>query len=158
METIEKTFRIRNADELRRVVTSLAKLAPTNEKPYNIRVSLDDETRSQKQNRLSFLWYRYLGKATGHGEESERRQNKLMYGVPILLLDADFNAFYAEAITPLTYEKQLVAMDYVPITRLFSTKQFAEYLTAIDQGAATVGIVLPQPDDLYYESLMKAVA
>lgn len=153
----EKFFYVRNPAELSRVVTAISKLAPTKEKPYTIKVSIDDETRNNKQNRLSFFWYRFLGKETGHGEEYERRMCKLTYGIPILLEDADFNAFYAEAIAPMDYEKQLMAMSYVPVTSLMTVRQFAHYLTAIDMYCAERGITLPRPEDLYWEALMKAV-
>lgn len=153
----EKFFYVRNPAELNRVVSAISKLKPTNEKPYSIKVSIDDESRSLKQNRLSFLWYRFLGKETGHGEEFERHLCKLQYGVPILLDDPSFNAFYAEAILPLPYEKQLMAMDYIPVTSLMKVREFAQYLDAIDQAAANRGIMLPQPEDLYWEALMKAV-
>ena len=154
----EKFFYVRNPAELSRVVASISKLAPTKEKPYTIKVSIDDETRNNKQNRLSFFWYRFLGNETGHGEEFERHTCKLNYGVPLLLGDTNFNAFYTSALKPLSYEQQLMAMDYVPVTSLMTVKEFAQYLTTIDQESANKGIVLPRPEDLYWEALCKSVS
>lgn len=154
----EKFFYVHNAAELHRAVTAISKVKPTNDKPYCIKVSLDDESRSNKQNRLSFLWYRTLGKATGHGEEYERRRCKLSFGIPIMLEDIDFNAFYATAIMSLPYEQQLIAMDFVPVTSLMTMRQFAHYLDEMDRSSANQGIMLPKPEDLYWDALMKAVA
>jgi len=158
METSDhtKTFHLKNVAHANKVAAAISKLVPTKEKPYTVKVSIDDESRSNKQNRLSFMWYRVLGDATGHGEDYERRNCKLVYGVPILLDDADFNEFYATALMPLSHELQLIAMEFVPVTSLMSTKQFAHYLDLIDMNSANNGIILPQPEDLYWEALMKA--
>jgi len=151
-----KTFYLRTVADAKRIAVAVSKLEPTKEKPYTVKISIDDESRSNKQNRLSFLWFRVLGDATGHGEKFERHVCKLTYGVPILLEDAEFNAFFAEAIAPMAYEQQLSAMEYVPVTRLMKVKEFAQYLNIIDQESANKGIILPQPSDLYWEALMKA--
>lgn len=151
-----KTFHLKNVAHAAQVARAISKLEPTKEKPYTVKVSIDDESRSHKQNRLSFLWYKARGDSTGHGEKFERHVCKLTYGVPILLDDADFNAFYAEAIQPMPYEKRLAAMEYLPVTSLMSVKQFAHYLDLMDMDSANQGIILPQPSDLYWDALMKA--
>ena len=151
-----KTFYLRNVAEVARAASAISKLIPTKEKPYTVKVSIDDESRNNKQNRLSFLWYRFRGEATGHGDKFERHLCKLTYGVPIMLEDAEFNAFYAEAILPLPYENQLAAMEFIPVTRLMKVREFARYLGIVDQQSADEGIILPRPEDLYWEALMKA--
>jgi len=153
-----KTFHLKTVADAKKIAAAVSKLEPTKEKPYTIKVSIDDEARSNKQNRLSFLWYRFRGEATGHGDKFERHLCKLTYGVPIMLEDAEFNAFYVEAILPLPYEKQLAAMEFIPVTRLMKVREFAHYLDIVDQQSANEGIILPQPDDLYWEALMKAAA
>ena len=70
--------------------------------------------------------------------------------------DEDFEKFCAAALDWLTWDEQLDAMEYVPVTRLMSVKQFAEYLTAVDQLAAKQQIQLTHPDDLYWDALMQS--
>jgi hypothetical protein len=151
-----KTFYLRTVADAKKIAAAVSKLEPTKEKPYTVKISVDDESRSNKQNRLSFLFYKARGEATGHGEKFERHLCKLTYGIPILLEDAEFNAFYMEAIQPMEYENQLAAMEYVPVTRLMKVREFAHYLDIIDQQSANEGIILPKPSDLYWEALMKA--
>lgn len=147
---------LRNDMDRAIVMQNISKLNLETEKPLCVRIETDSETRSQKQNRLAFMWYRILGGFTGHGEKYEREYCKLVYGCPILSVDdADFNAFYVQALDVLPYEQRLAAMEYVPVTSLFTVKQFAEYLNTIEQESALRGIQLPRPDDLYYEALIK---
>jgi hypothetical protein len=124
------------------------------EKPWVVTISQEEAARSLKQNRLSFLWYRARGKATGHGGRHERKLCKLLYGVPILCQGEEFQEFWS-SLSGLTYEQKLEAMEFVPVTSLFGVKQFAEYLDTIDQESASQGIVLPQPADLYLDALMR---
>lgn len=123
-------------------------------KPVWLTISLVDEARSLKQNRLSFSWYKVRGDATGHGKEYERSLCKLLYGIPILQRDEKFASFYQVALSDLSYENKMLAMEYVPVTSLMSIPQFAEYLSTVDEQSASIGIVLPRPEDLYWAALM----
>lgn len=151
------TVVVRDAGSLATAMERLSMLVPTESSPYTVTVKQEDEARSLKQNRLSFLWYRLRGTMTGHGTDYEREICKLLYGVPILREDKDFNEFYHYALSPLEYDQQRKAMAYVPVTRLMKVGQFAEYLEAIDRESAAIGIVLPHPEDLYWDALMKEV-
>jgi hypothetical protein len=151
----KESFHLHDQDSLAKVMGYLSGLRPTRDKPYTVTISQENEARSVKQNRLAFLWYRIRGSMTGHGAEYERATCKLLYGVPILREDKAFDDFYMTAIHTLSYKQMLDAMEYVPVTRLMTTKQFALYLDTIDQESANIGIVLPQPEDLYWDALMK---
>lgn len=151
-----KTFYLRTVVDAKKTAAAVSKLEPTKEKPYTVKISIDDESRNNKQNRLSFLLYRVLGDSTGHGEGYERRNCKLTYGVPILWEDEEFHKFYSAALAPLTHEQKLEAMEFVPVTSLMSIKQFARYLDTVYMCSADRGIILPKPEDLYWEALMKA--
>lgn len=149
-------FTIDSASNQTQAMMYLSNLVPSKEDPYTITFSQEDESRSIKQNRLAFLWYRIIGSMTGHGKEHERQYCKLHFGCPILIeQDSDFADFYDRSVQPLPYENQLSSMDYVPVTRLMKVKQFAEYLDAVDRDAASRGITLPRPEDLYWDSLMR---
>lgn len=114
------------------------------------------EDRTTKQRRLQFFWYRARGEANGNGAKYEEHYCKLTFGVPILRCDSsEFNSFFDAALSRLTYEQQIDAMAFVPVTRFFKVKQNVEYLNDIDQDSANHGWVLPHPEDLYYDSLMK---
>ena len=151
-----KTFYINNDLDRSKAMTVISKLSLEGENHYSMKISTDNESRSDKQNRLSFMWYQILGSLTGHGKKHERATCKLHYGIPILRRDdAEFNVFYKQALINLTYEQKLQAMEYLPVTSLMSVKQFAEYLNTVDQESATKGHILPHPEDIYYEALIK---
>lgn len=147
---------LRSTMDVAQVMTWMSSLHPTADAPITMTIAEHDEDRSLKQNRLSFMWYMIRGGATGHGKEYERSLCKLLYGVPILRRDdADFNSFWMRMVGTLPYETQLDAMEYIPVTSLMKVKQFAEYLTTIDNESAAIGIVLPRPEDLYWDALMQ---
>jgi hypothetical protein len=158
METAKappQIFYVNTERELSLASAIIANLKPSSKKPWVITISQDDEHRSLKQNRLSFAWYKFRGKANGNGVFHERAFCKLTYGVPILREDKNFEAFFCTVLAPLTYEQCLDAMEFVPVTRLMGVKKFAEYLNEVEQQSAIQGIILPQPDDLYWAALMK---
>ena len=123
--------------------------------PFTVTITDKKESLTAKQRRLSFLWYNFIGNASGQGMQYERNYYKLNFGVPIMLGDLDFNQFYEESLSHLSYERQLASMEFVPVTSLMKVAQGARYLTEVDQHAAERGIVLPQPEDLYMAALMK---
>ena len=130
-------------------------IARAEEYPFTVTISDKKEALTAKQRRLSFLWYNFIGKASGQGMQYERNYYKLNFGVPIMLGDLDFNQFYEESLSHLSYERQLASMEFVPVTSLMKVAPGARYLTEVDQHAAERGIVLPQPEDLYMSALMK---
>lgn len=155
MKKDSETLVIRDVNGLAEAMGKLSALKPAPDNAYTLTIAQEDEGRSNKQNRLSFMWYQIRGGMTGHGKEYERNLCKLTYGVPILRLEEGFNDFWLRAMSSLNYEQQLMAMEYIPVTSLMGMKQFAEYLTDIDEASAFQGIVLPHPEDLYWDALMK---
>jgi hypothetical protein len=150
-----KIFYVHDDRDLEIALQAVGTIKPTSDKPWVITLGQDDESRSLKQNRLSFLLYGILGGNNQEGRLASRKSCKLLYGVPILMEDKDFNAFYMSAIRPLTFEQRLDAMEFVPVTSLMTTRQFAEYLDTIYKESELQGVVLPQPEDLYWAALMK---
>jgi len=116
--------------------------------------------RTILQNKLAFRWYKCLADTMRDGTAEDKRAFcKLHFGVPIRCEDEKFRDVYYRNIRPLTYEQKIEIMvgpiDF-PITRDFSVKEFARYLEAIEIAFAEQGIILPKPEDLYWDALMKS--
>lgn len=150
-----KIMYVQNTRDLMDAINVIGCINLMEDKPWVITLGQDDESRSLKQNRLAFLWYGIRGGATNEGRLAQRKFCKFYYGVPILREDKDFNNFYCTAVAALSYEQRLDAMEFVPVTSLMTTRQFAEYLEEIDRQSALQGVVLPRPEDLYWAALMK---
>ena len=155
-KTPSQIFHIESDRDVQIVSGVILSLNPKATHPWLVTIGQDDESRSLKQNRLSHMWYAHMGRESGHGREFERAQAKLLLGVPILREGKEFNKFYTSALAPLEYEDRLAAMEFVPVTSLMTVSQFAEYLTEVDSKAALRGLVLPQPEDLYWDALMQS--
>lgn len=132
------------------------KLKVDKDQPFEVEIRAHRDSRSDKQRRLQFQWYRERGKQNGNGPKYEERFCKLEFGVPILRCDSDeFNEFYARTLESLPWQQQLETMRFIPVTRFFTVKQNAEYLNDIEQHSAEHDWVLTHPDDLYWDALMK---
>jgi len=115
--------------------------------------------RSVLQNKLAFRWYKNIADVMRDGTAEDKRAFcKLHYGVPIRCEDEKFREVYYRVIRPLSYEQKIEimtgAIDF-PVTRDMSVKEMARYLEAMEIGFAEQGVILPKPEDLYLESLMK---
>lgn len=149
-----KIFYLKSHPDLQGLIEYLKRLSPSEQQPWTVTVSEDDESRSLKQNRLAFLWFRIRGEATGHGRHYERCLLKYLYGIPILRERKEFNEFYEAALDHLDYQQKLDSMEFIPVTSLMTVKEFVEFLNIVDQESASIGIVLPRPSDLYDDALM----
>lgn len=110
--------------------------------------------RSLAQNRLAFQWYMERAEQQGTTPEYEHRLAKLRWGCPLLIaVDAEFADFYRRGIEPLDYERRIIAMQWVPVTRLFTVKMMTEYLETMERESAMQGIILTRPDDMYWEAM-----
>ncbi len=150
-----RTFKVQDQRDAFDIGEILKAMGPTEKNSIRVVIGPDTESRSDKQNRLSHVWYPIMGAGYHLDRHEMKAYCKLLIGVPILRVDLDFNAFCTAALDGLTYEQKLDAMLYVPVTSLMKVAQFAEYLIAMDRQAAHKGIVLPQPEDLYWAALMK---
>ena len=116
-----------------------------------------ENSRSVQQNRLAFLWYKHIASEIGDGTPEDKRAFcKAFVGVPIRCEKDEFREVYDRVIRPLSYEQKIEIMkkpiDF-PITRDMGVKEMARYLDGIDKLFAEQGIILPQPDDLYFIAL-----
>lgn len=135
------------------VIRSYLKTLPQ-DGTYKMEIKKNASNRSDAQNRLSHKWYAERSIDTGLSPIEEKNYCKLIHGCPILIAeDDDFASFYNEALAPLSYEAQLRAMVWVPVTSTMNTKQMSVYMNQMDEEAASVGIMLSRPEDLYYAAM-----
>ncbi len=129
--------------------------------PFEVIVRPYKVNRSLLQNSLYWTWATVIANEFGMTKEDTHEDLKKRLLVPIYERD-DFQ--YREMIHSLRklYQqgfKQESTQLHDQVVRLTSTtnasvKQFAEYLIEIERDMAGKGIVLPHPEDRYYESLM----
>lgn len=107
-----------------------------------------DKGRTAQQNALAFAWYAQIAaELLENTTEGVHAECKLRYGVPLLRAeDADFRAMYDGALKAMTYEQKLKVMAYLPVTRLMTTDQLSQYLTAIREAYAD-RVQLEFPDE-----------
>lgn len=132
------------------IVNSAGRLAEciatlTNEFEANhwLKVSISSGKRSLDANALSHVFYKEIGEHTGQTPEEARCECKLRYGVPILREDDKASAFFSHiGFDDWRYEKQLAAMKYLEVTRLFDPEQMRRYLDTMQREYAKHGLVL----------------
>ena len=92
------------------------------------------ETRSVKQNKLYWQWLKVF-------EESGNTANAMHNYLRKMFLGSEFETVQGETV------------EIIPSTTKLSTKEFSEYLLKIDILASDLGLILPRPEDLYYDSI-----
>lgn len=114
------------------------------------------EKRTNPQNRTIHMWYSEAATRLGDTTERDvRAECKLQFGVPILRRDnAAFRLEYDTDFKPFPYEtkrKLFKALDPA-ITSQMTVKQLAEYMDAMQQHFAQMGIHLTDPELRKYEA------
>jgi len=107
-----------------------------------VSIKEDKLTRSAKQNRLLWLWYEVIAKDTFQPAKDVFEDGVWVKGLHTL--------FKEEYLPKQFYDD---GTQKEPSTKGLSTSDFKNYLEQIDHGMATMGIILPRPEDLYYESM-----
>ena len=101
-------------------------------KQYNISISLKREKRSIQQNRLYHLWLNCISSETGNEVE-------------------DLHDYFKDRF--LSRKVEIFGDEYntgTSTTKL-NTAEFTVFLDKVQQFAANEGIILPNPEDLYFE-------
>lgn len=156
---IQKTFIIRSPEVINSV-SEFLKAIP-DEPLIEVVIRNHRKDRTAAQNRLLWTWVTLIAEEIGLTKEETHECLKKRLLVPIFERD-DVN--YAEMINSIRnlytkgFKQDALSM-HKQIARMTSTtsasvKQFAEYLTDIEKDSANKGIILPRPEDLYYDSLM----
>jgi len=107
---------------------------PDDEKAI-IEINQDKASRSTKQNRLYWEWINLLGAETGYTKDE----------MHAILRDKFLG--YNLVTTKTEVIKELRS------TTKLKVGEMKDYLEQIDIFAAEYGIILPRPEDLYYESM-----
>ena len=107
------------------------------------------KARSLDQNSLSHNWYEQISRELR--EETPLGVKcfcKLHYGVPILRAEnEDFRIQYDTVLKPLSYDKKLLAMNFLPVTSLMSKDQLSQYLSAMQEAYADrVQLTFPEQE------------
>lgn len=116
-----------------------------------------EEGRKEKQNRLAFHWYRELAEQSGNEPDYYRAFCKYHFGIPILIEDEQCRAKIETVFKPLDYETRLKLMTApfdMPVTSLFTVKEFARYLNKVELHFTERSYKLTTGDDLYFEATM----
>ena len=104
-----------------------------------LRVSIKTgKDRSIDQNSISHAWYEQISRELR--EETPlgiKNFCKLHYGVPILRAEnEEFRQQYDTVLKPLSYDKKLLAMNFLPVTSLMNKAQLSQYLEAMQSAYA----------------------
>ena len=108
---------------------------PESEKAI-IEIKDDKDSRSTKQNRLYWEWINVIGSELGYTKDETH------------ILFRDKFLGYNEVTT-----KKGDTIRELKSTTKLKVGEFKDYLEQIDMFISEYGIILPRPDDLYYESL-----
>lgn len=117
---------------------------------YPITVSaVKGKDRTSAQNNLMWKWATETAHQLGDNTVAEVQARwKRDHGVPILQSeDPVFRGFWHKAMRGLTYEQQVKAMAYVPVTSTMKVKQMVAFMDAVERECLEQGVVLTQPDD-----------
>lgn len=115
-----------------------------------LRVSVKTgKARSLDQNGISHVWYEQVSRELR--EETPlgvKNFCKLHYGVPILRAEnEEFRLQYDTVLKPLSYDKKLLAMNFLPVTSLMSKDQLSQYLAAMQEAYADrVQLTFPEQE------------
>lgn len=156
---MKQTLVIRSPEIANRACEILRRL-PSSEHVFEVVIRPHKKDRSVAQNALLWSWNTIIAAELGETKEAVHERNKERFLVPIYERD---NLEYAEMIEAvrrvyrsgakhdaLALKSHIVRMTS---TTTATVAQFTEFLTEIERDAASLGIVLPRPEDLYYEAL-----
>jgi len=151
-----KTFILRDEKVIAHLIAFIN--AQPKEPIIEVVVREHKKKRSLLQNSLYWLWVTIISNDLGMTKEDEHFDLRKRMLAPIYERD---DLQYSEALKALRdlysrgFKKEANNLfDQITSTTTANVKQFAEYLTEIERDMMGKGIVLPHPEDLYYDSLM----
>lgn len=116
--------------------------------------------RTVAQNRLYRLWCSIIADEYGWSEKDIAKHYRKKFLIPIYERDHQGTAEMMQAVRKVyslkAHKEALQMYDYVAeriSTADAKVKQFIEYLRKIELDAAENGIVLPRPEDRYYQAM-----
>jgi hypothetical protein len=110
--------------------------------------------RSTAQNSTAEAWYGQIAQADGFSQGEAKVECKMRFGLPIMKRDRpDWIEKWSPIYSVFEYEKQRIVFEFIPMTSLFTTKQMAEYMTAIQREYVSHGVALIDPESRKYETM-----
>ena len=105
------------------------------------------DKRSLDANAQVHVWVPIIAKWMGESVDYVRKLIKMQHGLPILLADPEYGNKTRFVLDKCGYEsmaieQQLGMVDFLPVTRLFSTKQHNSYRDSIQVHYASQGLIL----------------
>ena len=151
------TYPLNNLNNCKKIQSLIVSLFnQEGDKKYVIVIKEGEDNRSNKQNRLLYLWIKEIDDQTKEGKQYIRNYLKFTFGCEIVAMDDEvFSEFYTKLVSTYTYEQCVESMEFVEVSSRMKVKQFASYLSDIENYAASRDLHLTHPDDLYFEALMK---
>lgn len=119
-----------------------------------------EESRRDSQNRLKHHWCKEVSLQSNNQDSPEdvRAFCKYRFGIPILIRNQEYKDKIQAVFSSLTYEQRIAVMlppIEMPVTRLFTVKEFDEYLTNIERYYAQNGYRLTTSEDYYLQAVMR---
>ena len=155
---LKQTFVIKSITDVMKVHSLLGQYhseAVCDGKPFVVRVDQKQETRTNAQNRLYWLWMTEYGKAKGLDKEEASAFFKYKY--LSIIYNRDNVSDYPETFRTMRELKKSGASQYEHLRQFVShrmstteanTKQMAEYLNDVELFSLKDGVKLTCPDDL----------
>jgi hypothetical protein len=123
-------FKVVNEQTKKAAISYVEKLPEG--KRYNVSVTLHRDKRSIPQNSLYWLWLNCISSETGNEVE-------------------DLHSYFKDLF--LSRRVEIFGDEYNTgtSTKKLNTAEFTAFLDKVQQFAAEQGIILPNPEDLYFE-------
>ncbi len=155
----KKILRVSTDAEKHMAISALKALNLTEEHkklPYLVTIDQKNASRTDKQRRLQFMWYKELAEQLHSDPAYQEHYHKLIFGVPILRrLYDDYHHLCQVTLDTMCWTDRIAAMKYFAVTRLFGVAENAEYLNDIEHQARENGLTLTHPEDLYWDAIMR---
>ena len=118
-------FNLTSVDDLPMLVSHIHDHFESSTKPLKIKVQ---DKRSLDANAQVHVWIPQIANWMGESVDYVRKLTKMQQGLPIILADSEYGdktRFVLDkcGFESLTMDQQLGLVDFLPVTRLFSTKQ-----------------------------------
>lgn len=126
-------FNLTSIDDLPMLVSHIHDHFDSSTKPLKIKVQ---DKRSLDANAQVHVWIPQIANWMGESVDYVRKLTKMQQGLPIILADSEYGdktRFVLDkcGFESLTMDQQLGLVDFLPVTRLFSTKQHNAFRDSI---------------------------
>lgn len=123
--------------------------------PFPMTVSaIKGARRSLPQNATAAAWYGQIAQAYSMAQGEAKAECKLRFGLPIMERDKpEWVEAWQPLYGPLPYAMRRKLFEVIPLTSLFTTKQMAEYMDAVQREYRSQGVALIDPEAMRYAGM-----